>query len=67
MTVLPSYACHLLSLHSSEMNTFKPRIIDGDQSIVVSLFSFLFVLVVLVFVFSPTSDMMGKVSVYGPT
>ena len=49
-SVLPGHACHLLSLHSLEMNAFKLERIDGDQPIVVFLFSSLFVLVVLVFV-----------------
>jgi len=35
------------------MNAFKPGRIDGDQSIVVSLFSSLFVLVVLGFILVP--------------
>jgi len=49
------------------MNAFKPKRNDGDQSIVVSLFSSLFVLIVLFFVLVLHRLWWRKCSMYGPT
>jgi len=59
-SVLPGHACYLLSLHSTEMNDFKPRMIG------IALVVFFYCFVLFSCVFYPTSVMMGKLSVYGP-